>query len=353
MSLPTTHLALLSSKTVHTLQTLPLPSPGPHEVLIKNVAVASNPKDWKSLDWFDGYEAVEGNDVAGVIVKVGEGVSEYKGGERVAAFTKMRTGEPKYGAYAEYSVAPASTTFAIPDTTSFEEAATLPLAVMTAALGLFTKLPLPEFSAPEDKRGIIIYGASTSVGAYVVQLAKRAGLFVVAIAGASKEYPKELGADVVLDYRNQSSEALEQSIVAASTGYTIDVAYDAIPVQGSTLLLARALSKTSLSGKGKVTHVGQLSEEDAKALPAGVEAERTGVNSAYGADEEFAARWYRLIASWLARSPSNPTPFRPNKVRLLPGGLGGVPQGLDMLRRGEVHAEKLVYRIADTPELKA
>jgi NADPH:quinone reductase-like Zn-dependent oxidoreductase len=94
-SLPEMQLGLLSTKTEIKFQQFPVPTPGPNEVLIKNVAVASNPKDWKVPQWMDNYVGVEGNDIAGHIVKVGEGVTEYKGGERVAAFTKMRSMDPK------------------------------------------------------------------------------------------------------------------------------------------------------------------------------------------------------------------------------------------------------------------
>ena len=94
-NLPETQLGLLSTKTEIKFQKFPVPSPGPNEVLVQNVAVASNPKDWKIPQWIQGYSTIEGNDVAGYIVKVGEGVTEYKGGERVAAFTKMATREDK------------------------------------------------------------------------------------------------------------------------------------------------------------------------------------------------------------------------------------------------------------------
>lgn len=59
-----------------------------------------------------------------------------------------------------------------------------------------------------EKKGIIINGASSSVGAFAVQLAKRAGLFVVGVAGSSKEYAKSLGADVIVDYRDHKGEDL-------------------------------------------------------------------------------------------------------------------------------------------------
>ena len=94
-TLPDKQIGLLTAGGEIKFQEFPVPSPGPNEVLIQNVAVASNPKDWKVPKWIENYSGVEGNDVAGYIVKVGEGVTEYKGGERVAAFTKMRTQDPR------------------------------------------------------------------------------------------------------------------------------------------------------------------------------------------------------------------------------------------------------------------
>ena len=94
-TLPSTQIGVLSSKESISLKTdLLVYIPGPGEVLIQNVAVASNPKDWKVPLFLPGYvngAAVEGNDLAGFIVKVGEGMTEYKGGERVAANTKAST----------------------------------------------------------------------------------------------------------------------------------------------------------------------------------------------------------------------------------------------------------------------
>ncbi len=64
-----------------------------------------------------------------------------------------------------------------------------------------------------ETKGVIINGAASSVGAYCVQLAKLAGLFVIGVAGSSKEYAKSLGADIVIDYRDyQSAEALVRRV---------------------------------------------------------------------------------------------------------------------------------------------
>lgn len=77
------------------LKTFSIPEPEANEILIRNVAVASNPKDWKYPLWGIDYSYIEGNDVAGDIVKLGEGVKDLKVGQRVAAFTKMSTKQNK------------------------------------------------------------------------------------------------------------------------------------------------------------------------------------------------------------------------------------------------------------------
>lgn len=76
---------------------LEIPEPGDDEILVKNVAVASNPKDWKLPLWMPEWSAVEGNDIAGTVAKVGKDVTDFKEGDRVAAFTIMRK-DSKYGA---------------------------------------------------------------------------------------------------------------------------------------------------------------------------------------------------------------------------------------------------------------
>lgn len=71
----------------------------------------------------------------------------------------------------------------------------------------------------------MIYGASSSVGAYAVQLAKRAGLFVVAIAGASGDYVKSLGADVVIDYRKHKGKEAMVICILRLLDQTMDSHY--------------------------------------------------------------------------------------------------------------------------------
>ena len=72
----------------------------------------------------------------------------------------------------------------------------------------------------------------------------------------------------------------------AAKGKNVQWVYDAVSENGSTVLLARVLSKVSPSGKGKVTHVLILGGDEQKQIPQGIEAEWTGVNTAYGKDQE-------------------------------------------------------------------
>jgi NADPH2:quinone reductase len=97
--------------------------------------------------------------------------------------------------------------------TSFEEAATIPLAAMTSAIALFVELGLPTPLEPaKTPTTILINGASSSIGSFAVQLAKLANLRVIGIAGSGSPYAKECGADVVVDYRGKSTDELVRAV---------------------------------------------------------------------------------------------------------------------------------------------
>jgi NADPH2:quinone reductase len=93
-----------------------IPKPEHGWVLIKVIYAGSNPKDWKVPEWMpDPTPRNQGNDVAGFVEAVGEGVTEFRVGDRVAAFLNMEG-----GGYAEYAVARAHTTFFLPENVSFQ-----------------------------------------------------------------------------------------------------------------------------------------------------------------------------------------------------------------------------------------
>lgn len=116
----------------------PIPIPQEGQVLIRVVVCGSNPKDAKSTLWLP--PANHRDDIAGYVETVGPGVFKFGPGNCVATFYEMFT---PHGAFAEYAIAWAFTTFRLPSNISFEEAATIPLTAMTAALGLYRDLRLP------------------------------------------------------------------------------------------------------------------------------------------------------------------------------------------------------------------
>ena len=111
--------------------------------------------------------------------------SEFHVGDRVAAMHPMIS---PGGAYAEYAIAPLNTVFKIPEKVSDEEAATIPFVTLTAVLSLFRRQHLPPPWAPRSKDAelipLIIYGASSALGAFAVKLAKATNVHpIIAIYG--------------------------------------------------------------------------------------------------------------------------------------------------------------------------
>ena len=176
-----------------------------------------------------------GDDIAGTIHAVGENVTEFKVGDRVAAFHEMRT---PGGSYAEYALAWAHTTFHIPHKTTFEEAAAIPLAAMTAAVGLYVRLGLPEpWKVGEKDIPLVIYGGSSAVGAYAIQFAQRSQIHpVIVVAGGGASHVETLidrsKGDTIVDYR-KGDQAVVQGIKDALKGKPLEYAYDAISEKGS------------------------------------------------------------------------------------------------------------------------
>lgn len=101
-----------------TIQDVPIPRPGPYQVVTKVVYSGSNPKDWKRAEFMpDQPPKNQGDDISGVVHEVGEHVSEFKSGDRVFAFHEML--KPG-GSYAEYALSWSHTTAHLPDHISFQ-----------------------------------------------------------------------------------------------------------------------------------------------------------------------------------------------------------------------------------------
>jgi NADPH:quinone reductase-like Zn-dependent oxidoreductase len=136
-----------------------------------------------------------GIDVAGVVDALGDGVESLAAGDAVVGFLPMTAP----GAAAEYVIAPADVLAPAPTSIRLADAAALPMVGLTARQALFDDAGL------QEGQRVLINGAGGAVGGYAVQLAKRAGAYVIAVASArSAERARSAGADEVLDPTNIS-----------------------------------------------------------------------------------------------------------------------------------------------------
>jgi len=222
-----------------------MPTPGPDEVVVKNRAVAVNPVDWKIQTsggaFLKVWPIVLGTDIAGELYEVGSNITKYKKGDRVLAHViSLLSQKPQDGGFQLYTVAPAVSTAIIPSKISYMEAAVLPLAVDTAALGLydlrekgFIGLPYPSLSPTSLGKTILVWGGSSSVGALAIQLAVASGAKVVAVASShNHELVKGLGASEAIDY-NKSFVVEDVVKTIQSVGGDFQGIYDAISTQNS------------------------------------------------------------------------------------------------------------------------
>jgi NADPH:quinone reductase-like Zn-dependent oxidoreductase len=190
---------------LHEVQT---PSPKAGEVLVRVKATTIAGDDWhlmRGLPYFARTamglrrpnSAIPGQDLAGVVEVIGEGVTEFAPGDEVFGWNP--------GTFAEYATVPTGNLTHKPADLSFEEAASVPIVAFTALQGLRDK------GGIQPGHQVLIIGASGGVGTMAVQIAKAHGAVVTGVAGArNAQLVAELGADRVIDYRSQDYLAGDQ-----------------------------------------------------------------------------------------------------------------------------------------------
>jgi NADPH:quinone reductase len=354
--LPTAHVEL---------QTVPIPIPPAKYLLIKVAVAASNPKDWGHPTSLK-LSINSGDDLAGTVAAVGIDVpSAFHIGDRVAAFHPMLT---PGGTYAEYALAPAATTFHIPDGLSFEEASTIPLVSMTAAVTLFQRqhLPTPWTKSERTPTPLIIYGASSSLGSFAIKLARLANIHpIIAIAGSGASYLSKFidtaRGDILLNYRDGMNQVIPQvkSHLESLGSLEAHHAFDCISTHDTWVPLSKMLTPSS-SSRSLLSVVSGTQKYDSPDIQPGVEIVYTYVGTVHSGaylprmpkqalameaseDPTFAEEFFKWLEGALQRQEYEGHPFE-----VVPGGLGGVDEGLRRLITGKTGGKKMVYRISET-----
>jgi len=330
------------------LQDVDIPIPGVGEILVKVIAVAQNPSDWKTLLLHENRGNVIGSDYAGIVAQIGPGVESGLRAidERVAG--TIHGGVGRNGAFAEYLLAPAELVISLPDTISFEEAAQLGTACMTACQSLYQALDLPSPLNPTSSPlEVLIWSGTSSTGQYAIQLAKLAGLRVISTASPKNfEFVKSVGADEVFDYADSWTARKIFAVTSGRLVYAVDCTSEAMtPNQVSMSLSTQG---------GKIATL--LPYESRKK---GVQTSFVLACTVFGKDVTLpfpfpgnlehaknAVDYCKMISNLLAQEK-----LKLNPIKLFPYGLQSVADGYKYMRLGKVHAEKITYRISDTPIL--
>ncbi|KAI0783908.1 GroES-like protein [Irpex lacteus] len=335
-------LFLLEKQGDYAVKDVPTPKPGPGELLVEIKATGLNPADWKIHDYgvfITEYPAALGTDAAGIVKEVGEGVTGFAPGDRVlyqGFFTNTKA------TFQQYSITPADTTAKLPSHLSLEQGATIPLALATAAFGLYSgQIPTGELrgveltpSWEEGGRGkyagqpILIVGGSSAVGQQVIQLAKLSGFSPIITTASIKntELLKSLGATHVIDRKADlpssvkaiTSKPIRYAYDAISTKQTQETAYEVLAPGGEIILVLQfAVDEAKLDKSKRVVQVfGSVHDPTQKALGLGL---------------------YKNLTKLLESGE-----IKPNYVEIVPNGLAGIPDGLQKLKSDAVSAAKLI-----------
>ncbi|PWN42391.1 GroES-like protein [Ceraceosorus guamensis] len=342
MSVPRTFKSAIveapRAKTV--IKDVPTPEPKPDEVLIKITAAAINPVDWKMRDEPDTYPYLKeyptplGSDAAGIVAAVGSSVdsSHLKVGDPV--FFQGIIGNPRNSTLQQYAVMPAELAALRPSNITEEEAAGISLASACALVGMYhdtSSTPTkpgpwePKGDAAGKGKALVVLGGSSSVGQYVIQLARLSG-YTQIITGSSPshhEHLKQLGATAVLD-RNVADAT---HYVSALRGLAVDYVYDAISEESTNKLAIEILQRSSGNKTGKLNMISVIPPSQAVKA----EAKQAGVDISFILGmgslphvRPISVPFFKALTGWLKEGK-----FVPNRTRLINGGLPAIEQALE------------------------
>ncbi len=221
------------------LEDVEVPEPGPKQIRVRNHAAALNFFDILQVQGKyqvkPPFPFTPGAETAGVVDAVGSEVDAVHVGDRVIAMTHG-------SAFAEYSLAPVTSVFAMPERMSFEEAAALPIVYHTSYFALTLRTQLRE------GEWLLVHAGASGVGMSAIQIGKALGGRVIATAGSAEklEFARHQGADHVLDYNDGTWVDRVKEI----TGRGADVIYDPV---GSDVF---DLSTKCIAPEGRLIVIG-------------------------------------------------------------------------------------------------
>jgi len=222
------------------------PVPNDNEVLVRIIVVSVNAADYRSMNMgLIPKKKIFGADIAGIVESAGKNIRQFKPGDEVIG----EIADHGFGGFAEYALAPEKLLVNKPSKISFEDAAALPMAALTALQALRDKGNI------QKGHQVLVLGSGGGVGTFAVQLAKYFGAKVTAVCGTKNvEQTKNLGADEVIDYKKENFIKRNKSydlILAVNGNYPLLACKRILNPKGRYVMVGGALSqifKTILFG---------------------------------------------------------------------------------------------------------
>ncbi len=235
----------------------PVPTPGAGEVLVRAQAIGVGIPDTLiragSYNWMPPLPATPGTELAGVIEKVGPGVSARRVGQHVYATARERP--HRGGHYAEYITAPAEATFVLPDHVDLDQAA----ALANYQVGYHM---LKDAARVQKGQSLLLYAAAGGMGNAVIDLCRAWGLSVIGVVGSDDKakIAREIGAHHTI---NRRTETVAERVKAMTDGRGVDIIIDPVAgpsVAGNLALLAPMGMLVIYGGLGGRAHGDVLAE---------------------------------------------------------------------------------------------
>src|SRR5580765_3382050 len=188
---------------------LPSPRVGPNGVLVRVHASSVNPVDWKFRRGLLAavrpvvFPVIWGCDLSGVVKEIGPAVTLFKPGDEVYGMKDGYVAKTYRGTYAEYVVVPEKSLAAKPKSLSYEEAAAVPLAALTAWQAMIHQGKL------KPGHRVLIHAGAGGMGVMAIQIAKVFGAYVAATASTrNQDLLRKLGADLAIDYAREKIDKI-------------------------------------------------------------------------------------------------------------------------------------------------
>ncbi|KAG4266959.1 hypothetical protein FPRO04_04571 [Fusarium proliferatum] len=321
----------------------------PGSILCHVKAVALNPHDAKIVDYSNVPGALGGCDFAGVVVEIGNGVKRFKEGDRVFAVTfGMNASDKTAGAFTQYAVATEDLSCLIPEAMSFTEACSMGLAIATAGLALFQTPGLQLSMQGGNGEAVLVSGGATATGTMAIQFLRIAGYTpVVTCSPSNNSLCESFGAEICFDYhspscgadiRVQTGNKLRHVLDCVVDISTMKMSYDAIGSSGGAYVALEAIP-TNIKYTRRDIRANWLMAPSILGTP-------VNKKGAYGRPSmpehrQFGTYLFALAEKWLQDGS-----IKHHPIEVREGGLRSIREGIDDLRRGNVHAKKLVYPLS-------